>query len=101
MHSAVRLSLTCSLVLQFSSTMPKLLLVGIVEKTCVKTVIREIPGITDCFMSKEDGKNGETIYTVRTRFTCLRTDAEVKFSSQPTAQISPASGNSLAAMMIA
>lgn len=43
--------------------MPKLLLVGIVEKTCVKTVIREIPGITDCFNSKED-KNGETAYRV-------------------------------------
>ncbi|OCH92152.1 beta and beta-prime subunits of DNA dependent RNA-polymerase [Obba rivulosa] len=56
----------CTIGLQFSSTMPKLLLVGIVEKTCVKTVIREIPGITDCFTSKEDGKNGETIYTLTT-----------------------------------
>lgn len=43
--------------------MPKLLLVGIVEKTCTKTVIREIPGITDCFKNKEE-KNGETIYKV-------------------------------------
>lgn len=43
--------------------MPKLLLVGIVEKTCLKTVVREIPGITDCFKSKED-KDGETIYRV-------------------------------------
>ena len=43
--------------------MPKLLLVGIVEKTCLKTVIREIPGITDCFRSKED-KDGETAYRV-------------------------------------
>lgn len=44
--------------------MPKLLLVGIVEKTCTKTVIREIPGITDCFKSKED-KGGQEVYKVR------------------------------------
>ncbi len=48
---------------QFGSNMPKLLLVGIVEKTCLKTVIREIPGITDCFKSKDD-KGGETVYRV-------------------------------------
>ena len=46
--------------------MPKLLLVGIVERTCVKTVIREIPGITDCFKSKEDASDGSAVYTVRT-----------------------------------
>ena len=34
--------------------MPKLLLVGLVERACVKTVIREIPGITDCFKSKDN-----------------------------------------------
>ncbi|GBE80006.1 DNA-directed RNA polymerase I subunit rpa1 [Sparassis crispa] len=56
----------CTIGLSFSATMPKLLLVGIVEKTCVKTVIREIPGITDCFKSKEDGKNGETLYKLTT-----------------------------------
>ncbi len=44
--------------------MPKLLLVGIIEKTCLRTVVREIPGITDCFKSKEKGK-GEDIYRVR------------------------------------
>lgn len=44
--------------------MPKLLLVGIVEKTCMKTVVREIPGITDCFKNKEE-KSGETMYKVR------------------------------------
>lgn len=43
--------------------MPKLLLVGIIEKTCTKTVIREIPGITDCFKSKDD-KGGEVSYKV-------------------------------------
>lgn len=47
-----------NIILQFSSDTPKLLLVGIVEKTCLKTVIREIPGITDCFKSKETDKHG-------------------------------------------
>lgn len=40
--------------------MPKLLLVGIVERTCLKTVVREIPGITDCFRVKEENKDGKT-----------------------------------------
>ena len=44
--------------------MPKLLLVGLVERVCLKTVVREIPGITDCFMNEEDGKNGQKIYSV-------------------------------------
>jgi len=39
--------------------MPKLLFVGIVERTCRATVIREIPGITDCFQIKDDSKKGE------------------------------------------
>lgn len=39
--------------------MPKLLLVGIIERTCRSTVIREIPGITDCFQIKEEEKKGE------------------------------------------
>lgn len=34
--------------------MPKLLLVGIIERTCLKTVIREIAGITDCFLVKDE-----------------------------------------------
>lgn len=55
----------CTIDLQFSSDMPKLLLVGIVEKTCTKTVIREIPGITDCFKNKEEN-NGETTYKLTT-----------------------------------
>jgi DNA-directed RNA polymerase I subunit RPA1 len=38
--------------------MPKLLFVGIVERTCRATIIREIQGITDCFQVKEDNKNG-------------------------------------------
>ncbi|KAH9939980.1 beta and beta-prime subunits of DNA dependent RNA-polymerase [Amylocystis lapponica] len=56
----------CTIGLQFGSSMPKLLLVGIVEKTCLKTIVREIPGITDCFKSQEDGKNGDTVYTLTT-----------------------------------
>ncbi|PSS35416.1 hypothetical protein PHLCEN_2v1571 [Hermanssonia centrifuga] len=55
----------CTIALRFGSNMPKLLLVGIVEKTCLKTVIREIPGITDCFKSKDD-KGGETVYRLTT-----------------------------------
>ena len=30
---------------------------GIVEKACQKTVIREISGISDCFVSKDEGKD--------------------------------------------
>ncbi|KAI0959721.1 hypothetical protein AcW1_004466 [Taiwanofungus camphoratus] len=56
----------CTIGLQSGSSMPKLLLVGIVEKTCIKTLVREIPGITDCFKSKESDQNGEDIYTVTT-----------------------------------
>lgn len=39
--------------------MPKLLFVGIVERTCRATVIREIPGITECFQVKDDSKKGQ------------------------------------------
>jgi DNA-directed RNA polymerase I subunit RPA1 len=35
---------------------PKLLLVGVLERACRKTVIREIPGIADCFILKEQPK---------------------------------------------
>lgn len=34
--------------------MPKLLFVGIAEKACRAAVIREIPGITDCFQVKAE-----------------------------------------------
>ncbi|KAJ6628876.1 hypothetical protein B0H10DRAFT_2209314 [Mycena sp. CBHHK59/15] len=50
----------CTFQLQFRPDMPKLLLVGILERTCRATIIREIPGITECFQVKEDGKKGET-----------------------------------------
>lgn len=44
--------------MQVTSEVPKILLVGIVERTCAATVVREIPGIQDCFIaSKEDDKD--------------------------------------------
>jgi DNA-directed RNA polymerase I subunit RPA1 len=43
---------------QFGSEIPKLLLVGIIERSCLKTVIREIPDIKECFLVIEDGKKG-------------------------------------------
>ncbi|KAJ3741485.1 RNA polymerase I largest subunit [Lentinula detonsa] len=49
----------CTFQIDFASDMPKLLFVGIIERTCRSTVIREIPGITDCFQIKEEGKKGE------------------------------------------
>ncbi|KAI9448093.1 beta and beta-prime subunits of DNA dependent RNA-polymerase [Lactarius indigo] len=48
----------CKIELEFGSDLPKLLLVGIVERTCTKTVVREIPGIADCFRVKEASKDG-------------------------------------------
>lgn len=48
---------SCTFILEFPADMPKLLFVGIVERTCCATVIREIPGISECFQTKEE-KNG-------------------------------------------
>ncbi|KAF8631529.1 hypothetical protein AX15_002287 [Amanita polypyramis BW_CC] len=48
----------CVFKLEFQSDMPKLLFVGIIERTCRTTVIREIPGISECFQTKEE-KNGQ------------------------------------------
>lgn len=50
--------LTTNFRFQFGSDLPKLLLVGIVERTCVKTIVREIPHIADCFRVREDNKDG-------------------------------------------
>ena len=44
---------------QFMSDMPKLLFVGIVERACRATVVREIPGIADCFQTQGDGSESE------------------------------------------
>lgn len=43
---------------QFEPNLPKLMVVDIVERTCRKTVVREIPGISDCFRVKEANKDG-------------------------------------------
>ncbi|KAI9507014.1 beta and beta-prime subunits of DNA dependent RNA-polymerase [Russula earlei] len=48
----------CVIQLEFEPNLPKLLLVELVERTCIKTVIREIPGILDCFRVKEPSKDG-------------------------------------------
>ncbi|KAG5648886.1 hypothetical protein DXG03_000235 [Asterophora parasitica] len=49
----------CTFQLEFRMDMPKLLLVGIIERTCRATIIREIPGITECFQVKDDSKKGQ------------------------------------------
>lgn len=46
------------MIFQFTSDTPKLLFVGIVERACRATVIREIPGISECFQSKDDSQKG-------------------------------------------
>ncbi|KIY73811.1 beta and beta-prime subunits of DNA dependent RNA-polymerase [Cylindrobasidium torrendii FP15055 ss-10] len=51
----------CSLVLEFNSDMPKLLFIGIIERSCAASVIRQIPGITDCFAVKAKTDDGRTV----------------------------------------
>jgi len=46
----------CKFTLEFGMNFPKLLLVGVLERACRKTIIREIPGIVDCFILKEQPK---------------------------------------------
>ncbi|KAJ7639015.1 hypothetical protein FB45DRAFT_827720 [Roridomyces roridus] len=55
----------CTFQLEFPPDMPKLLFVGIMERACRATIIRQIPGITECFQSKEE-KKGETTVTLTT-----------------------------------
>ncbi|PFH51377.1 hypothetical protein AMATHDRAFT_74938 [Amanita thiersii Skay4041] len=62
----------CTFQLEFSPEMPKLLFVGIVERTCRATVIREIPGITDCFQTRESKKSGESEIKLTTNGANLR-----------------------------
>ncbi|KAF8639898.1 hypothetical protein AX17_001150 [Amanita inopinata Kibby_2008] len=62
----------CIFKLEFSSDMPKLLFVGIVERTCRTTVVREIPGITDCFCTREDIKGNEIEIKLTTNGSNLR-----------------------------
>ncbi|KAG6813000.1 hypothetical protein H0H92_014931 [Tricholoma furcatifolium] len=49
----------CTFQLEFRMDMPKLLFVGIIERTCRATIVREVPGITDCFQGKDDSKKGQ------------------------------------------
>lgn len=46
---------------KFGADAPKLLLVGLVERTCARTVVREIPGIVDCFQLAGDDNNGKIV----------------------------------------
>jgi hypothetical protein len=56
--------------LQFKGDI-KILLVGIIERTCRKTIIREIPGVAECFSAKDTikGKDGssEEVTKVKSR----------------------------------
>lgn len=45
--------------------MPKLLFVGIMERTCRTTVIREISGISDCFQTRDEKDGDEPMIKVR------------------------------------
>ncbi|KXN89562.1 DNA-directed RNA polymerase I subunit rpa1 [Leucoagaricus sp. SymC.cos] len=59
LHHAISFTFTpsqCNFELEFTTDVPKLLFVGIIERTCRASVIREIPGITDCFQTKDDNK---------------------------------------------
>ncbi|KAF7352593.1 DNA-directed RNA polymerase subunit [Mycena venus] len=58
----------CTFQLQFRPDMPKLLLVGILERTCRATIIREIPGITECFQVREKGKTEVKLTTNGSNF---------------------------------
>ncbi|KIJ70148.1 hypothetical protein HYDPIDRAFT_78326 [Hydnomerulius pinastri MD-312] len=58
----------CSFKLDFPADFPKLLLVGIVERACRKTIIREIPGITDCFKLADDKKERVQLTTNGSNF---------------------------------
>ncbi|KAJ6539562.1 hypothetical protein B0H19DRAFT_1179600 [Mycena capillaripes] len=58
----------CTFQLQFRPDMPKLLLVGILERTCSRTIIREIPGITECFQVREKGKSEVKLTTNGSNF---------------------------------
>ncbi|TFK71780.1 beta and beta-prime subunits of DNA dependent RNA-polymerase [Pluteus cervinus] len=62
----------CLFELEFGSEMPKLLFVGVIERACRFTVIREIPGISACFQNKEKVKGGEPIIKLTTNGSNLR-----------------------------
>jgi len=51
--------------LQFPLSAPKLLLVGLIERCCAGSVVREIPGLQNCFIVADDAakRNLQTIAT--------------------------------------
>ncbi|EJU02622.1 subunit of DNA dependent RNA-polymerase [Dacryopinax primogenitus] len=53
----------CELDLQFPLSAPKLLLVGLIERCCANSVVREIPGLQNCFVVAADAtkRNIQTI----------------------------------------
>ncbi|KAF9782967.1 hypothetical protein BJ322DRAFT_1008844 [Thelephora terrestris] len=55
----IQLTMLLTTLVKFGADMPKLLLVGLVERTCAKTVVREIPGIVDCFQLAGDDNSGK------------------------------------------
>lgn len=78
---------------KFGAAMPKLLLVGLVERTCAKTVVREIPGIVDCFQLAGDDNKGKIV--VRSPDRGFKPHLIPSVHSSPRmAQMSPAFGNS-------
>lgn len=52
----------CQLTMQFPSSTPKLLLVGLIEESCRRAVIQEIKGITRTLVSKSEDRNEERRY---------------------------------------
>ncbi|KZS97882.1 beta and beta-prime subunits of DNA dependent RNA-polymerase [Sistotremastrum niveocremeum HHB9708] len=56
----------CKFQLEFGSNFPKVLLVGILERVCAQTVVREIPGITDCFILKGETEKKQATPRVMT-----------------------------------
>ncbi|KAF8812281.1 beta and beta-prime subunits of DNA dependent RNA-polymerase [Phlegmacium glaucopus] len=63
----------CTFTLEASSSFQLFLLfVGIVERACRTTVVREIPGISDCFQTKESQKGAEPEIKLTTNGSNLR-----------------------------
>ena len=46
-------------------------MVGIVERTCVKSIVREIPSITDCFRVREPNRDGTVKVSAPSFLYCL------------------------------
>lgn len=79
---------------KFGADMPKLLLVGLVERTCAKTVVREIPGIVDCFQLAGDDNNGKIMVSHLIVSSSHSPHPAPPYSSLQMAQTSPVFGSS-------